>query len=174
MVRARFLSFRQLRSRWALTVRTLVVSWMVTVAVAGVVACEDASIAVPCSNIPPGGCPLSRGVACEDPACEAVYLCREGNVWELREHCPPREAGVVDGGSADVASPSPFDAGVYDVPPGAFGGPGCTSLQIPDCSLGLALACGEGCCGCEDLFVCEDRGWNLWGACVDGRITPIP
>jgi hypothetical protein len=68
----------------------------------------------------------------------------------------------------------PNDASVRDVSidvEGAFGGPGCVDLQAPDCPLGLAISCPNGCCGCEDLFVCRNGGWNLWGQCVDGGIT---
>ena len=43
--------------------------------------------------------------------------------------------------------------------------PGAVALQAPDCSLGLALACPQGCCGCEDLFVCENGGWSYWATC---------
>jgi hypothetical protein len=139
-------------------------------------ACDDGPVPQPCSNIPPGGCPIARGVSCADPACEAVYACRPGNVWELQYRCPER-----DGGSR----PSPLDAAVdeptapaidasIDAPEGAFGGPGCPSLQAPDCALGLALSCGQGCCGCEDLFVCEDGAWTLWGVCSDGGIHADP
>ncbi len=136
-------------------------------------ACSDDPVPRPCSNIPAGGCPLSRGVACEDPACEAVYACRPGDVWELQERCPPREPGD-DRSDASVqtdASAPVLDASI-DAPPGAFGGPGCESLQAPDCMLGLAMSCGTDCCGCEDLYVCEDRGWTLWGSCGDGGILP--
>jgi len=155
--------------------RVLVGSLLVSAALAIVAACDDGPVPQPCSDIPAGGCPLSRGVACEDPACEAVYLCRPGNVWELHERCPEREAGAAqDGATVDAGSSPPvFDASV-DAPPGAFGGPGCASLQTPDCALGVALACGAGCCGCEDLYVCEDEGWTLWGSCGDGGLTPEP
>ncbi|MBX3258926.1 MAG: hypothetical protein KF782_04355 [Labilithrix sp.] len=136
-------------------------------------ACADDPIPRPCSNIPAGGCPLSRGVACDDPECEAVYACLPGDVWELRQTCPPREGRARSDASAPPDAASPFDAS-FDAPPGAFGGPGCESLQAPDCMLGLALACGPDCCGCEELFVCEDRGWTLWGTCGDGGITPEP
>ena len=129
--------------------------------------CSDEPVPSPCSSIPAGGCPLSRGVACEDPTCEAVYFCRPNNVWELKGRCPAPEAGP----ALDAAAPPSFDASI-DAPPGAFGGPGCDSLQVPECALGLALACGAGCCGCEDLFVCEDQGWTLWGACgADGGVS---
>ena len=134
-------------------------------------ACDDGPVPEPCTNIPAGGCPRSRGVACQDPACEAVYLCRPNDVWELYERCPSRDAGAredADVEDADASAPA-FDASI-DAPPGAFGGPGCEALQSPDCALGIALSCGPGCCGCEDLYVCEDRGWTLWGTCADGGV----
>lgn len=139
---------------------------------------EAAETARPCTNVPEGGCPLARGVACEDPACEAVYACLPGNQWELRARCPAREAMprvASDAGAADAdAGAQPVvDAGI-DAAPGAFGGPGCASLVAPDCALGLALACGAGCCGCEDLFVCREGGWDLWGACTASGPMPAP
>jgi hypothetical protein len=142
------------------------------VLLAAAAGCEDDTVPVPCSNVPAGGCPLSHGVACGDPSCLAVYACRANNVWELVERCPERaDAGrspVEAGAAADAAPPPPsFDASI-DAPPGAFGGPGCSSLQAPDCAAGLALSCGSGCCGCEDLFVCESGAWELWGTCGDG------
>lgn len=141
--------------------------WMMLVVLG---ACSDRPVPQPCSNIPAGGCPLSRGVACEDPACEAVYLCRPNDVWELHQRCPMRESrSLEDGGIGPEAESPMFDASI-DAPPGAFGGAGCESLQAPDCPLGIALACGAGCCGCEDLFVCENNGWTPWGSCADGRI----
>jgi hypothetical protein len=70
----------------------------------------------------------------------------------------------------DAGAPVSIDASI-DAPPGAFGGPGCPSLQTPDCALGLALACDIHCCGCEDLFVCEEGGWALWGYCGDAGPT---
>lgn len=140
-------------------------------ALAALPSCEDSPNDEACSQIPPGGCPLSRGVACQDPACEAVYACRPDNVWELERTCPPRpDAGAVPSSDASSdardAAPeaTPFDAST-DAPPGANGGPGCGTLQPPDCSLGFALACAKGCCGCEDLFVCENAGWTYWSTC---------
>jgi hypothetical protein len=138
-------------------------------ALVGLASCEDDPTAQPCTGVPEGGCPLSRGVACEDPTCEAVYACRPNNVWELERTCPPREAGAPRDAATDVdAAPTEdaraFDASI-DAPPGANGGPGCGSLQTPDCSLGLALSCPSGCCGCEDLFVCENGGWTYWATC---------
>lgn len=128
--------------------------------------CEDAATPAECSDIPAGGCPLSRGVACQDPSCVAVYACRPSRVWELDHLCPPREAGAGRDASLDASAPAarPFDASV-DAPPGANGGPGCAPLQAPDCSLGFALACPAGCCSCEDLYICEGGGWSYYATC---------
>ena len=64
--------------RWARLV-------LLVVPIAAIASCEDNYVVPqPCSNIPAGGCPLSHGVACEDPACEASYACRENNGWEFR------------------------------------------------------------------------------------------
>ncbi len=143
------------------------VAWAVLVACAA--SCSDGETVQPCTGIPAGGCPLSHGVACDDPACDAVYACRSGNVWELDHKCPPRaDAGPKDGAVPPEAAP-PFDASI-DAPPGAYGGPGCGLLQAPDCALGTALSCPSGCCGCEDLFVCQGGGWALWGSCSDAGI----
>jgi hypothetical protein len=151
----------------ALALVTLVVLVAVTTA------CTDEPTARSCTGIPAGGCPRSHGVACEDPSCEAVYLCRANNVWEIEQRCPAKTAPIPGQRPEDAGSDAPaapvFDAAI-DAPPGAFGGPGCDSLQSPECALGLALSCGEGCCGCEDLFVCEAGGWTLWGACADGGL----
>ena len=152
--------------------RAVVSILFATVAVVTALACEDQTVTPQrCTNIPPGGCPLSHGVACEDPACEAVYACRPNDVWELERRCPARDGGSGPRSDADASGPAlPRDASI-DAPPGAFGGPGCVSLQEPDCALGTALACGVTCCGCEDLYVCEDGAWTLWGACADGGIA---
>lgn len=155
--------------RWRALLGTLGVAAFIVAA-----ACDDGPVPRPCSGIPAGGCPLSRGVACQDPACEAVYLCRPEDVWELYERCPQREAGARLDASADVVAPALIVDASIDAPPGAFGGPGCPSLQSPDCALGVALACGPTCCGCEDLFVCEANGWTLWGACGPGGASPAP
>lgn len=140
-------------------------------ALIAVPACEDVTADHACTGVPAGGCPLSRGVACEDPACESVYACRPGNVWELDHTCPPHEAGasVTEAGTDAAVIP---DAAL-DAPPGANGGPGCDPLQLPDCMLGFALVCPSGCCDCEELYVCENGGWSLWGSCsADAGIRP--
>jgi hypothetical protein len=142
---------------------------LAAVALVTLPSCEDSETPQECTNVPAGGCPLSRGVACQDPACEAVYACRPGNVWELERTCPPIEAGTRDA-STDVALDAAsdvtiaFDANI-DAPAGANGGPGCSALQAPDCALGLVLACSSGCCGCEDLFVCQNGGWTYYSTC---------
>jgi hypothetical protein len=136
-------------------------------AIAALPSCEESETPQECTSIPPGGCPLSRGVACQDPACDAVYACRPGNVWELDRMCPPRDASVRDAsGDAPREATSAFDASI-DAPAGANGGPGCDSLQAPDCALGLALACPSGCCGCEDLYICENGGWTYYATCTE-------
>ena len=140
-----------------------VVSFVLTLLVAA--ACGDPVTDHACTAIPAGGCPLSRGVACEDPSCAAVFACRPGNVWELDHTCPAREAGAPH--DAAVDAPPVRDAAV-DAPPGANGGPGCNPLQTPDCALGPALVCPSGCCDCEDLFVCQNGGWVAWGTCSLG------
>lgn len=153
-------------SRARITVAGVAVALVVSLAIAS---CSDGETPQECTDIPAGGCPLSRGVACSDPTCEATYACRPGNVWELRERCPARaDAGVKD---VVVSESSPSDAAI-DAPPGAYGGPGCGPLQQPDCSLGTALSCpaSAACCNCEDLFVCENGGWVLWGTCSDAGI----
>lgn len=129
--------------------------------------CDDATPSVStCRDIPAGGCPLAHGVACDDPACAAAYACRDG-AWVIDHVCASRDASadarpVVDAGPADAT---------IDVP-GANGGPGCGPLQSPDCPLATALSCGASCCGCEDLYVCLDAGWELWGSCADGGAVP--
>ncbi|CAN5924374.1 hypothetical protein BH11MYX4_BH11MYX4_00610 [soil metagenome] len=139
-----------------------------TLALVAMPACSDVAADRACSDIPAGGCPLSRGVACEDPSCEAVYACRAGNVWELDRACPAREAGAPRPDAA-LDAPSIQD-GAPDAPPGANGGPGCGVLQTPDCALGFALVCPSGCCDCEDLFVCQSGSWTVWGTCSDAGI----
>jgi len=136
-------------------------------------ACSQPAPSASCHDIPAGGCPVDNGAdACQDPTCAAVYWCQDGS-WSLAHACP--------GYSPDAAAPpvdASTDAGGADVtidaPPGAYGGPGCADLQSPDCALGTALSCGgtADCCGCLDLFVCDNGGWSLWGECVDGGVTP--
>lgn len=146
---------------------------LIAIALAGAAAasaCDDGATPSACTNIPAGGCPLSYGKACDDPACVATYACLPGNRWELRQTCPGRDAGPAPDGGAGPDAAGPRDASL-DVE-GAYGGPGCLDLQPPDCTLGVAASCSSGCCGCEDLFVCRDGGWNLWGSCGEGGITP--
>jgi hypothetical protein len=142
------------------------------VALAGAaVACNSTPPPELCSDVPDGGCPLSDGVACEDPTCVAVYACNAG-VWSFDHACPTIDAATVDASDDADTTPS-FDAASIDAPPGAFGGPGCPDLEEPDCPLGEALACGATCCDCEELYVCVDMGWTDWGSCSpDSGIVP--
>ena len=135
-------------------------------------ACKDAGTPPACVDIPTNGCPEDDGVdVCSDPTCGAAYSCQNGK-WVFDKSCPGFEAGVVDAGMSDHESGA-RDVAVIDAPPGAYGGPGCVDLQPPDCPLGAVLNCKQSdCCGCTDLFVCMNMGWNLWGTCADGGLTP--
>ena len=129
-------------------------------------ACSDQQLIAQCHDIPAGGCPTQDGVACQDPTCQAAYTCNADGTWSLAYTCPAHDSGAEDSTVNDA--PSPNDAGYdIDAPPGAFGGPGCEDLEPPDCPLGEALLCQNGCCGCEDLWVCDDGGWDPWGTCSD-------
>jgi hypothetical protein len=135
-------------------------------------ACQDALVAERCANIPAGGCPKSKANVCSDPACEAVYACTPDRTWSLEYACPPRDDGGAEASPIADGTAPPRDVRI-DAPPGAYGGPGCEELQLPDCSLGAALECPPGnCCGCEDVFVCESGGWKWWGACERGSLSP--
>jgi hypothetical protein len=135
-----------------------------------IVACDGGSLIASCHDIPDGGCPQQGGVECQDPTCAAAYTCQADGGWSFAYACPAQ-----DSGPPDVAPDTPvLDAGYdIDAPPGAFGGPGCTDLEPPDCPLGEALICSAGCCGCIDLFVCDDGGWDPWGACTDAGPTQM-
>lgn len=140
-----------------------------SLAIVAIVACEAAPPAERCTGIPEGGCPLSRGVACEDRSCRAVFACLPGNTWELRATCPPLDgdaaADTWDAAASLDASSEPARDASFPLPRGANGGPGCGELQLPDCSVGVAATCGAGCCGCEDIFVCAAGVWEHWGYC---------
>ena len=144
-------------------------SFAAGLALACLFSCEDTSPPLPCVDmIPPGGCPTSSADdVCMDPACLNAYDCVAGK-WKLNHACPPKP--LVDGGPDAMLTP--FDAAGFDAPPGAFGGPGCPDLQLPDCPVGIAIACSsQDCCGCGDLFVCMGGGWTAWGTCsADGGV----
>ena len=140
-------------------------------------ACSDAILSTYCTDIPVAtGCAGVDDTNCACPSCSAIYSCQGGTTWTFVQKCPdyvpPHDAGheaTSDAGFDD--GESPVDAPVRDagfvLPEGAGGGPGCPDLESPDCSLKDALQCGTFCCGCEDLYVCSDGGWNLWGECND-------
>ncbi len=139
--------------------------WLAVTCVLLASACSNQDTPKTCENVPEGGCPLLHGLACDDPSCAAAYACTPSG-WSLDHVCPVREAGP------DTYAP-PMDAGAKDVDidvPGANGGPGCASLIPPDCTLAAGASCPVGCCGCEDLFVCQNAGWSLWGYCSDGGV----
>ncbi|HEX7665447.1 MAG TPA: hypothetical protein VF407_13070 [Polyangiaceae bacterium] len=139
--------------------------------VAFVAACQtDLSVQKPCRNIPDGGCPAFDD-ACEDPSCTATYSCQPDDTWHLEQTCPAHDAGASNGDAGSDAATATGDAGALLDVPGATGGPGCGDLETPDCSLGVAAACGNGCCDCQDLFVCRDGGWDIWGSCGDAGIV---
>jgi hypothetical protein len=134
-----------------------------------------------CTDVPAGGCPLSNGVACDDPSCAAAYACNPDGTWTLDHVCPARDAGAVDASDSGVADTAPvgFDAAGIDAPPGAGGGPGCVDPEAPDCWLDQALTCPAGsndpCCGCENLFVCANGGQLPWGYCSpDAGLVYVP
>jgi len=139
------------------------------------VACSDPAGPATCVDIPSGGCPEDNGAdVCADPTCSAVYGCVDGQ-WQLAQKCRPRpmDAATDADSEAGVESGPPpvFDANI-DVPPGAGGGPGCVDLELPDCSVDEGLTCADslGCCGCIDLWDCQDGSWVLWGECTDAGI----
>ncbi len=137
-----------------------------------VVACQqDLTVQQPCRGIPDGGCPAYDN-ACSDPACSATYSCAPDDTWQLEQICPAHEAGAPadDAGVVDAATATGDASALLNVP-GATGGPGCEDLQVPDCALGVAAACGNGCCDCQDLYVCDNGGWDLWGTCGDTGIV---
>lgn len=140
-----------------------------------VFACDGEKIDISCKEIPDGGCPRSgdADLCTVDPTCQAVYACSDTQ-WTLVTTCGPRP--LVDASRTETDAPPPSDASFFDgpLPDGAFGGPGCLDLQAPDCSLGLAATCGQGCCGCEDLFVCKSGVWTAYGACQNGQIIATP
>jgi hypothetical protein len=135
-------------------------------------ACNDTPFPATCSDIPAGGCPEDNGAeVCSDCTCRSVYACDNGK-WVFAMDCPANPCP--EAGSGDA---SPMDATVvdvsYDAPPGAYGGD-CVDLELPDCQWGTAEACAAmpGCCGCIDVWVCQNGGWMSWGTCGNGGLVP--
>jgi hypothetical protein len=143
-------------------------------------ACNGTPQPPTCTDIPDGGCPVDYDADfCIDPTCDTLYSCTSSG-WVQIGTCPPHpmpEAGpdVADVVEAACAS----DANVLaDAPPGALGG-GCQPpLDDTDCQLGTALLCNPSCnplndcCGCQDLYVCVDSNWVLWGECTEAGVVP--
>ena len=157
----------------------LVAFGVLATGVAGILifACDGDKIEVSCDEIPAGGCPKSgdTDVCAADPSCKAVYACNDTK-WTRLATCPDRPDVNADAATAEADTAPPRDASFVDgpLPEGAWGGPGCLDLQEPDCSLGLAATCGQGCCGCEDVFLCTNGAWVAYGFCQDGRVTKTP
>jgi hypothetical protein len=158
--------------------RFLLVVLLVPVAAALLAApgCSSPPIPAVCQDLQPPACPTEDDAdVCSDVECASVYACVNG-AWTFVQTCPnySAEAGVHPFEAGPEAA-SDFDA-PFDAPPGAFGGPGCVDLEMPDCALGTALACtgAADCCGCMDLYVCDNGGWVPWGECVDGGVSSPP
>src|SRR5262249_23567482 len=90
------------------------------IVIASVAGCHGNVAPSPRKDVPAGGCPLSHGRACDDPACEAAYACNPDGTWTLDHPCPACDASVAADAS-DVSAPR--DASSIDAPPGASGGP---------------------------------------------------
>jgi len=135
-------------------------------------ACGDSVDHAYCTGIPDAGCPNPVS-NCSDPTCAAIYQPDESCQWTFLQSCPgyvpPHDAGR-DSPRAVAVDGLAFDGARRDVavvlPPGASGGPGCEDLELPDCPVAEAYVCQD-CCGCQDLYVCVDGGWDLWGECND-------
>jgi hypothetical protein len=130
-------------------------------------ACADdgAGIAARCGAIEAGGCPGNSLEGCADEACDFVATCAAASGrWVSVATCPARarDAGVGAGAGDDTGT---GDAGAAGHDAGSSTG-GCPPLQAPDCSEATRVACGAGCCGCEDVFRCEGGGWVDLGPCV--------
>ena len=137
-------------------------------------ACSNPPLPATCDDLAAPACPTDLDAdVCADIECASVYSCNNGQ-WVFVQSCPDysAEAGVHPVEAGDDAGYA-FD-GALDAPPGAFGGPGCVPLEDPDCELGTALECSpaNGCCGCDELYVCDDGGWVPLGECVDGGVVP--
>ncbi|MGD0529833.1 MAG: hypothetical protein ABSE49_32155 [Polyangiaceae bacterium] len=156
--------------------RSLLLALLIPVVVAlfAAPACNNPAQPAVCQDLQAPACPTDLDAdVCMDLECASVYTCDNGT-WAFVQTCPnySPEAGVHPLEAGPDTS-SEFDA-PFDAPPGTYGGPGCVDLEMPDCSLGTALACtgAADCCGCMDLFVCDDGGWVSWGECADGGVTP--
>jgi hypothetical protein len=138
-------------------------------------ACTAAPLHDFCTDIPEHGCPGTDSTNCEDTTCAAIYSNDSSCVWTFVVKCPnfrPHVDAGPDAADADASRDGEArDARVRDagfVLPQGASGEGCSpELESPDCPVELALQCAY-CCGCQDLYVCVDAGWNLWGECDDG------
>ena len=138
-----------------------------------VVACNGTPPPPACPELAAPACPVDNGAnVCDDPSCASAYQCENGS-WVFVQTCAgysPDAAFHPPEASTDAGAG--FDADI-DASPEDFGGPGCVELEQPDCPLGTALLCAGSldCCGCQDLYVCEDGGWAPWGECTDAGVV---
>jgi len=146
------------------------------VALVSISACDSTQEAPTCTDIPDGGCVVDYDADfCIDPTCDTLYTCSTSGAWVQIGTCParPMEGGPDVG---DVVEASPMsDVNLADAPLGAFGG-GCQpELEMPDCQLGTALLCtSSDCCGCQDLYVCVNMNWDIWGECTEAGVVQGP
>jgi hypothetical protein len=120
--------------------------------------CQDLPNGIPCSDIPPGGCPIDRGGSCDDPTCSEIYLCENG-VWVASQTCGPHDGGTGTGGDAGTPNPCVPDSGTCTPTMINTKGEttGCTpDLMFPDCPAAAAQGCAECVCttGCADFYLC--------------------
>lgn len=131
------------------------------------VGCPTLPEAVPCGQIPAGGCPSGRGGTCEDPTCAGLWDCNDGK-WVNVQTCAAPDAGpggaggggpMIDGGPCTPVN-IPTTGQTTDCTP---------DLQEPDCPVEAAETCAEQACltGCADFFLCTKDGWNQVAYCDD-------
>lgn len=131
------------------------------------IACGSYPEAIPCGQIPPDGCPLSRGGTCDDATCAAIYGCVDG-VWHHVETCSnmPQDAGT----GPDACTIVTIDRTGETT--------GCKpDLQNPDCPVAAAEQCASTVCQseCIDFFLCTKDGWSVVAYCnEDGEFVTMP
>lgn len=151
----------------------------------GAAACSSGLSSRSCGEIPGDGCPVERGGTCDDPSCDALYSCDDGQ-WVLVKTCPPDGTGGA-GASGSGGSAAGGSAG------GGWGGGGgsdCTPadidhtgeasgcdpdlVEVPDCPVEAAESCHPCLTGCVDFFLCKAGGWELVAYCTeDGQVVVL-
>lgn len=136
-----------------------------SLAFALVAACGSYPESIPCGTIPANGCPLRGGGTCDDPVCEAVYGCYDGQ-WKLVQSCmnaPVEDAGTNPDGCVVATIDHTGET------------TGCQpDLQNPDCPVQAAEQCASSVCQseCVDFFLCTADGWKVVAYCdQDGQLV---